>query len=79
LKFLADMGVSMTTVRAVREGGANAVHLRELGLQTLQDHQISDKGVTVSGNPFEDIRVTQSVLFVMKEGVIYRNEHARTP
>lgn len=32
--------------------------------------------IAVPGNPLEDIRVTQRVLFVMKEGVIYRNDRA---
>jgi predicted nuclease of predicted toxin-antitoxin system len=45
LKFLADMGVSMTTVRALRERGENAVHLREVGLQTLPDDQILTKAL----------------------------------
>jgi len=40
LKFLADMGISETTVRALRERGNDAVHLRELGLQRLPDDQI---------------------------------------
>ena len=40
MKFLADMGISETTVRALRERGNDAVHLRELGLQRLPDDQI---------------------------------------
>lgn len=32
--------------------------------------------VAVPGNPLSDIKVTQSVLFVMKDGVIYKNERA---
>jgi predicted nuclease of predicted toxin-antitoxin system len=45
LKFLADMGVSMTTVRALRERGENAVHLREVGLRSLPDDQILTKAI----------------------------------
>jgi hypothetical protein len=30
--------------------------------------------VAVPGNPLENIKVTGSVMFVMKEGVIYRND-----
>jgi imidazolonepropionase-like amidohydrolase len=30
--------------------------------------------VAVPGNPLEDIRQTEHVFFVMKEGVIYKNE-----
>jgi imidazolonepropionase-like amidohydrolase len=30
--------------------------------------------VAVPGNPEDDIRQTQKVMFVMKQGVIYRND-----
>lgn len=33
--------------------------------------------VAVPGNPLADIKTTQSVFFVMKDGVIYRNDRAR--
>jgi imidazolonepropionase-like amidohydrolase len=29
--------------------------------------------IAVDGNPFEDIKVMRNVLFVMKDGVIYKN------
>ena len=37
------MGVSGTTVQALREHGDDAIHLRELGLQTLPDGEILAK------------------------------------
>jgi predicted nuclease of predicted toxin-antitoxin system len=43
MKFLADMGVSMSTVRSLRERGHNVLHLREQGLQCLPDDRILDK------------------------------------
>jgi predicted nuclease of predicted toxin-antitoxin system len=43
VKFLADMGVSMTTVVALRHVGEEVVHLREQGLFTLPDDQIVAK------------------------------------
>lgn len=43
MKFLADMGVSMTTVGALREAGEEVAHLREEGLFRLPDDQILDK------------------------------------
>jgi predicted nuclease of predicted toxin-antitoxin system len=43
MKFLADMGVSMTVVQKLREAGYQAVHLREQGLQTLPDSAILEK------------------------------------
>lgn len=39
------MGVSITTVRTLREHGHDAVHLRELGLQTLPDDRILAKAI----------------------------------
>jgi hypothetical protein len=32
--------------------------------------------VAVPGNPVENIRQTEHVLFVMKEGTIYKNDRA---
>lgn len=40
MRILADMGVSASTVEALRNGGHDAVHLRDLGLQRLPDEQI---------------------------------------
>jgi predicted nuclease of predicted toxin-antitoxin system len=45
VRFLADMGVSMTTIGALREAGGEAVHLREEGLLTLADDQILEKAI----------------------------------
>lgn len=43
MKFLADMGVSMTVVRNLREAGYEAIHLREEGLQRIPDPEIVEK------------------------------------
>jgi predicted nuclease of predicted toxin-antitoxin system len=43
MKFLADMGLSMSTVRSLRERGHDVVHLREQGLQRLPDDRILEK------------------------------------
>jgi predicted nuclease of predicted toxin-antitoxin system len=40
MKFLADMGVSMTVVKTLRSAGYEAIHLSELGLQRLPDASI---------------------------------------
>jgi predicted nuclease of predicted toxin-antitoxin system len=40
MRFLADMGVSLTAVRALRGMGHDVVHLEELGLRTLADVEI---------------------------------------
>ncbi len=43
MNFLADAGLSLATVRWLRECGHDAVHLRELGLQRLADAEIMEK------------------------------------
>lgn len=43
MRFLADMGVSMSTVQALRRQGYEAVHLREQKLERLPDPDILEK------------------------------------
>ena len=43
MKFLADMGVSMTTVIALRQLGHDVTHLREQGLICMEDRDIVAK------------------------------------
>jgi len=45
VRFLADMGVSITTVQALRAAGHDAVHLRDEGLIRLPDPDITAKAV----------------------------------
>lgn len=46
-------------------------------LGTLEAGKIADV-VAVPGDPTEDIHQTQKVLFVMKDGVVYRNDRAKS-
>lgn len=43
MRFLADMGISASTVRALREGGHDAVHLPEVGLGRASDRAILER------------------------------------
>lgn len=43
MKFLADMGVSMSTVKALRQREHDAVHLRDQGLIRMEDAAIVAK------------------------------------
>jgi predicted nuclease of predicted toxin-antitoxin system len=43
VNLLADMGVSMSTVEALRELGHTVTHLRDEGLHSLPDTQILQK------------------------------------
>jgi len=45
VRFLADMGVSLTTVEALRSAHHDAVHLRDEGLIRLRDPEIVAKAV----------------------------------
>jgi len=65
----------MTAAQALQAGTRNAAEL--LGMQdqvgTLKPGMLADV-VAVPGNPLRDIKTTESVFFVMKDGVIYRND-----
>lgn len=43
MNFLADMGIAQKTVTWLRSQGHEAKHLREEGLQRLDDERIFDK------------------------------------
>jgi len=43
MKFLADAGISMSTVQAVRDSGYEVIHLREQGLQRFPDPEVIRK------------------------------------
>jgi predicted nuclease of predicted toxin-antitoxin system len=45
MKFLGDVGVSTSTLRALREAGYDAVHLREQNLHRLPDDAILLKAI----------------------------------
>jgi imidazolonepropionase-like amidohydrolase len=45
---------------------------------TLEPNKLADI-VAVPGNPVENIRQTEKAFFVMKEGVIYRNDRGASP
>src|SRR5579864_193974 len=45
---------------------------------TLESGKLADV-IAVPGDPVENIRQTEKVFFVMKEGVIYRNDRATAP
>lgn len=67
----------MTTAQSLLAGTSVAAAL--LGLSdkvgALRPGMAADI-VGVPGNPLDNIKVTRSVLFVMKDGVVYRNEAA---
>jgi imidazolonepropionase-like amidohydrolase len=81
LEFAYMAADGLTPAQSLMAGTSAAAEL--LGLRdkvgTLKPGMLADI-VAVPGNPVDDIKVTQQVFFVMKDGVVYRNERdgART-
>jgi imidazolonepropionase-like amidohydrolase len=77
LEFAFMAADGMTPAQALMAGTSSAAEL--LGLQDkvgmLKAGMLADV-VAVPGNPIENIKATQSVIFVMKDGVILRNDRA---
>jgi imidazolonepropionase-like amidohydrolase len=70
---MVDLG--MKPADALRAGTSADADLLGLAdkIGTLESGKLADI-VAVPGNPLQDIRQTEHVFFVMKEGVIYKNE-----
>ena len=77
LEFAFMVADGMTPAQSLMAGTASAAEL--LGLQdkvgALKPGMLADV-VAVPGTPIENIKTTQSVMFVMKDGVILRNDRA---
>jgi imidazolonepropionase-like amidohydrolase len=69
----------MTAVQSLKAGTSSAAEL--LGLQdkigVLKPGMAADI-VAVPGNPIADIKLVQSVMFVMKDGSVFKNDRAPT-
>jgi len=70
---MVDLG--MKPAAALKAGTSADADLLGLAdkIGTLEPNKLADV-VAVPGNPLENIRKTEHVFFVMKEGVIYKNE-----
>jgi imidazolonepropionase-like amidohydrolase len=77
LEFVLMAADGMDAAQSLRAGTSVGADLLGLSAQlgTLEPGKLADV-VAVPGNPLQDIKVTQSVMFVMKEGVVYRNDTA---
>jgi len=73
---LVDLG--MSPIDALRAG--TSVDAELLGIQdhlgTLEAGKLADV-IVIPGDPIQNIRQVEKILFVMKEGVIYRNDTSR--
>lgn len=60
-------------LRALKAGTSVAAEMLELNTGSISVGKLADL-VAMPGNPFEDISVTEKVGFVMKNGVVYRDD-----
>jgi imidazolonepropionase-like amidohydrolase len=78
LEFVLLAADGMPPAQALRAGTSVAADL--LGwsnkVGSLESGKLADL-VAVPGNPLSDMKLTQSVFFVMKDGTIYRNDRAK--
>ncbi len=70
---MADLG--MKPIDALKAGTSSDADLLGLAdkIGTLESGKLADV-VAIPGDPLQNIRLTEHVFFVMKEGVIYRND-----
>lgn len=77
-EFWQMVNLGMKPLDALK--AATSVDAKLLGLEaqlgTLEAGKLADI-VATPGDPSQDIRLTEKVFFVMKEGVVYRNDRAR--
>ena len=79
-EFALLVEAGMPPAEALRTATVHAAELLGLSstLGTLEPGKLADV-VAVPGNPLQDIRKTEAVFFVMKEGVIHRHDSAPVP
>jgi imidazolonepropionase-like amidohydrolase len=72
-EFIYMTEVGMPNLEAIQAATLNAALLLgvENTLGTLESGKIADI-IAVSGNPDQDIKVMKDVIFVMKEGKVYK-------
>jgi imidazolonepropionase-like amidohydrolase len=77
-EFGQMVGLGMKPIDALRSAMSSDAELLGLAdkIGTLEAGKLADV-VAVPGDPSENIRETEKVLFVMKEGVVYRNDRAK--
>ncbi|MBZ5703118.1 MAG: amidohydrolase family protein [Acidobacteriia bacterium] len=77
-EFGQMVALGMKPIDALRSAMSSDAELLGLAdkIGTLEAGKLADV-VAVPGDPAENIRQTEKVLFVMKEGVVYRNDRAK--
>jgi len=74
-EFWSMVQLGLTPVQALQAGTVNAAELMGWSdrVGAVRAGMFADM-VAVQGDPLQDIRLLQHVQFVMKDGVIYKNE-----
>ncbi|WP_041497638.1 amidohydrolase family protein [Nonlabens marinus] len=73
LELMVNYGMSpIDVLKTATSGNAQIFHLEQLG--TIKNNQLADL-IAVDGDPTQDIKAMRQVYFVMKDGVIYKNEN----
>jgi len=73
LEFAEMVRNGIAPVRALKAGTSMAAEMLDLNTGSIVAGKRADL-VAMPGNPFEDISVTEKVSFVMKDGVVYRDD-----
>jgi imidazolonepropionase-like amidohydrolase len=74
--LMVDLGMKpIDALRAAASADAELLSLQEK-IGTLEAGKVADV-IGIPGDPVENIRQTEHVVFVMKEGVVYKNERAK--
>ncbi len=76
-QFATMVEFGMKPVEAIQSATVTAAELMGLGSQTGSvEKSYSADIIAVSGDPLADIRAMHDVKFVMKQGIVYRNDFA---
>lgn len=73
MEFSEMVRNGIAPLRALKAGTSMAAEMLELNTGSITVGKRADL-VAMPGNPFEDISVTEKVNFVMKDGVVYRDD-----
>jgi imidazolonepropionase-like amidohydrolase len=78
-EFWSMVELGMTPVQALQAGTVNAAELMGWSdrIGAIRQGMLADM-VAVKGDPLRDVRVLQHVQFVMKDGVVYKDEISGT-
>jgi imidazolonepropionase-like amidohydrolase len=69
--YMVEAGMpAMEAIRSATMGGADLLRISDI-LGTIEKGKIADI-IAVNGDPLKDITVMERVVFVMKEGVVYK-------